>query len=91
MNNTSPGNATEMNAPQDLESSVAAMNLSRAREADRSKHAEHEQSQPRLKLTPRDFEWGEVVGEGSYSRVCSYIYTELEYFHLSENWFLLFS
>jgi hypothetical protein len=75
MNNTSPGGvcgseAASKNAVGDLSGSVAAMRISRGRDAEKSSSAsEIDQPPQRLKQTPKDFEWGEALGEGSYSRV----------------------
>ncbi len=75
MNNTSPGGvcgseAESKNAVGDLSGSVAAMRISRGRDAEKSSSAsEIDQPPQRLKQTPKDFEWGEALGEGSYSRV----------------------
>jgi hypothetical protein len=69
MNNTSPGSngPVSSQANDDLSKSLSNVNIGKSRTE--SKMTENEQPPPRLKLTPNDFEWGETIGEGSYSRV----------------------
>ncbi len=77
MNNTSPGEsicgpaAESKDAVGDISGSVATIRINRSRDAEKSSASEIDQPSQRLKQTPKDFEWGEALGEGSYSRVGS--------------------
>ncbi len=77
MNNTSPGGSVRspesgsQDAVGDIAGSVSAIRINRSRDVERSSASETDQPAPRLKLTPNDFEWGDALGEGSYSRVGS--------------------
>ena len=72
MNNTSPGSKHSIPQASDqatsLANSLSNVNIGKSKETE-SRQAENEPSAPRPKLTANDFEWGESIGEGSYSRV----------------------
>jgi hypothetical protein len=81
MNSTSPGidgqaaataaaAAVEV-ASREVADAVASMSIagSRSHEKELSKTLPGEPISQKTKLTTKDFDWGETLGEGSYSRV----------------------